>query len=102
MKGEHIMRHEQGHWNGIWSNMYIETTFMHYGKGPGGIVGVTLKPNVVKKWANSLHIPTEILKDLDNMRDRDTSKDLEFHREESKGQMKSDEKDRGCLRETLK
>ena len=69
MKGEHIMRHEQGYWNGIWSDMYIETTFMCYEKGPGGIVGVTLKPSIVKKWANSLHICTEILKDLDNMRD---------------------------------
>ena len=69
MKGEHITRHEQGYWNGISSDMYIETTFMHYGKGPVGIVGVTLKPSVVKKWPNSLHICTEILKDLDNMRD---------------------------------
>ena len=36
MKGEHVMRHQQGNWNGIWSGMYIETTFMCYGKGPGG------------------------------------------------------------------
>ena len=49
MKGEHVMRHQQGNWNGMWSGMYIETTFMCYGKGPGGIVGVTLKPRVVKK-----------------------------------------------------
>ena len=78
------MRHQQGHWNGVWSDMYIEATFMHYGKGPGGIVGVTLKPGVVKKWANSLYICTEILKDLDEMRDRETSKDLEIHKEEKR------------------
>ena len=53
---------------------------MRYGKGPGGIAGVTLKLGVVKKWANSLHICTEILKDLDEMRDREISKDLEFHK----------------------
>ena len=28
MKGEHVMRHNPGFWNGIWSDMYIETTFM--------------------------------------------------------------------------
>ena len=82
--------------------MYIETTFMRYGKGPGGIVVVTLKPGVVKKWANSLHICTQILKDLDNMRDRETLKSLEFHKEEAKGRMKSDEEDRAGLRNTLK
>ena len=63
------MRHQQGYWNSIWSDMYIETTLVYYGKGPGGIVGVTLKSGVVKKWSNSLHICTEILKDLDEIRD---------------------------------
>ena len=48
MKGEHVIRHQEGYWNGIWSDMFIETTFMRYGKGPGGIVGVTLQPKVVK------------------------------------------------------
>ena len=50
--------------------MLIETTFVRYGKGPGGIVGVTLQPNVVKKWANSFHITTQILKDLEDMREK--------------------------------
>ena len=49
MDGEHAMRHQEGYSDGIWSDMYIETTLMRYGKGPGGIVGVTLKPSVVKK-----------------------------------------------------
>jgi len=30
LKGEHVMRHNSGIWNGIWSDMYIETTFMRY------------------------------------------------------------------------
>lgn len=62
LKGEHVMRHNTGLWNGLWSDTFIETTFMHYGKGPGGIVvgvaggivaggivGVTLKPSTVKR-----------------------------------------------------
>ena len=48
LNGEHVMRHNPGVWNGILSDMFIETTFMRYGKGPGGLVGVTLKPSTVK------------------------------------------------------
>ena len=101
MKGEHVMRHQEGFWNGIWSDMFIETTLMRYGKGPGGIVGVTLKPTVVKKWANSLHIKTQIMADLDEMRERSTPKSQDFHKEESKGRIESDETDRSGIRKTL-
>ena len=44
LKGEHVMRHQDGIWNGIWVDMLIETTFMRYRKGPGGLIGVTLNP----------------------------------------------------------
>ena len=36
MKGQHAMHHNAGIWNGIWSDMFIETTFMRY--GPKGII----------------------------------------------------------------
>ena len=36
LKGEHVMRHKPGIWNAIWSDMFIENTFMRYGHGPGG------------------------------------------------------------------
>lgn len=58
MMGEHVVRHKDGYWNSKWSFMYMETTFIHHGKGPVGIVRVTLKPEVVKEWANSFHICT--------------------------------------------
>ncbi len=35
MKGEHVMHHVPGLWNGISSDMFIETTFMRYGHGLG-------------------------------------------------------------------
>lgn len=35
MKGNHVMRHTPGIWNGIWSDMYIESTFMRYGHEAG-------------------------------------------------------------------
>ena len=48
LKGEHVMRHQESYWNGKWSDMLIKTTFMKYGKGPGGLVGVTLEPKTMK------------------------------------------------------
>ena len=101
MKGEHVMRHQEGQWNGIWSDMYIESTFMRYGKGPGGLIGVTLKPSVVKKWANSLHICTQILKDLDEMREKPPNPSQSVHKEETVGRIRSDEEDRASIRTSL-
>ena len=48
MKGEHVMRHQDGLRNGIWSAMMIEITCMRYGKGPDGISGATTKPRSVQ------------------------------------------------------
>ena len=64
MKGEHAMHHIPGLWNGIWSDMYIETTFMRYGHGKRGIIGVTLKPETMKIWSLSLHICSKLEQDL--------------------------------------
>lgn len=33
MNGEHTVHHRSGLFNGIWTEMAIETTFMRYGKG---------------------------------------------------------------------
>ena len=81
--------------------MFIETTFMKYGKGPGGLVGVTLQPNVVKKWANRFHITTQILKDLDDMREKARPKSQEFHKEEAKVRRKSNKDDQAGIRKVL-
>ena len=44
--------------NAIWSDIYIESTFMRYGHSPGGIIGITVKPSTLKRWALSLHLCT--------------------------------------------
>ena len=62
MKGEHVTRHTPGNWNAIWTDMMIETTFMRYGKGPNGSIGITLKPESLKTWALSLHIGSVLAK----------------------------------------
>ena len=100
LKGEHVMRHQDGIWNGIWVDMLIETTFMRYGKGPGGLIGVTLNPETVKKWALSLHTCNNVLRDLDTMRNQ---KDIvkTYHKEELKSRIAADEVDRIKLRNML-
>ena len=69
LKGQHVMRHQPGLWNAIWSNMYIESTFMRYGHSPGGIIGITLKPSTLKRWALSRHLCSQIVKDVSEMKD---------------------------------
>ena len=72
MKGEHVMRHQCGLWNGIWSDMFIETTFMRYGHAPGGVIGITLKPETLKVWAWSLHTCSRLEADLDELIENST------------------------------
>ena len=38
MKGKHVIGHKPGLWNGIWSDIFIETTFMRYGNGQVAIL----------------------------------------------------------------
>ena len=65
------MHHNPGIFNGIWSDMAIETIFMRYGHGRSGITWLTLKPEAVKTWAFSMHACNSILKNLDIKRDSD-------------------------------
>ncbi len=51
----HVMRHNQGIWNAVWSYMIIESTFMRYGHLAGGLTRLTLKPSGLIRWALSLH-----------------------------------------------
>ena len=102
MKGEHVMHHSAGLWNGIWSDMMIETTFMRYGHAPGGIVGITLKPETPKVWALSLHACSRLDSDLDDMTDEDTqSKVVTTHKAEAKARIAEDKRDRDGIRQKL-
>jgi len=79
MSGSHVMRHVQGLWNRIWSDMFIETTFMRYGHGKAGII-----------------------EDVTTMRDCDSSCHSQgSHKEEAKGRITSDKTDRKGLQQKL-
>jgi len=98
MRGEHVMRHNPGLWNGIWSDMFIESTFMRYGHEDGGIIGITLKPSALKKWALSLHLCTRLKGDVLDMVERTTNKNVIRHKEEEEGRITADGADREKIR----
>ena len=99
MKGEHVTRHTPGIWNGMWTDTMIETTFMRYGKGPNGIIGITLKPNTIETWTMSLHIWSVLAKDISDMTSDDEHQHL--HKEETKARMTADATDRSKIRHKL-
>ena len=79
--------------------MMIETTFMRYGKGPNGIIGITLKPNTLKTWAPSLHICSVLAKDISDMTSDDKHQHL--HKDDMKARMTADATDRSKIRHKL-
>ena len=101
MRGEHTMRHKAGLWNGIWSDMWIETTFMRYGHGPNGIIGITLKPETMKWWAYSMHTCSRIAQDIANMSDDSVEREVICRKEEKPSRITSDAKDRNKIWEKL-
>ena len=102
LKGKHVMRHINSLWNEIWSDMFIESTFMRYGHGRAGIVGITLKPETLKTWALSRHICCQSLEDLAALQDK--SNECRFqvsHKEEAHARIESDKIDREALKSKL-
>jgi len=102
LKAEHVIHLKRGIFNGIWSDMAIETTYMRYGKGKSGIVGLTLKPETIKTWAHSLTACNKVIISLDSMRSQTShTQSSEKHKEESKSRIALDSKDRTSLHEKL-
>jgi hypothetical protein len=63
------MHHQQGIVNGIWSDMAIATTFMRYGHGHSGIIGLTMKPEALKTWAMGIHGINTLMADLNSVKE---------------------------------
>ena len=99
MKVEH-MNHESGYFSSIWSDMAIESTFMWYGQGHSGIIGITLKPQTLKVWNYSLHACNTLTGSLDKMCNSDAPLQTQ-HKEEMLATITSDSQDQTVLREKL-
>ena len=100
LKDEHIERHQDGHWNRIWTDMMIESTYMRHGEGPGGIIGTITKPRSLKIWSNSLPSFNDLLRDLDELRGRYPTQKI-IHKDEAEARIIADTKDRNALKRTL-
>jgi hypothetical protein len=83
--------------------MAIETTFMRYGHGQSGIIGVTLKPNTVNTWAYSMHACNTVVSNLDEMRQQYHNDQITqvHHKEEGTARIKLDTADHRILQEKL-
>ena len=75
------MRHNQGIWNAIRSDMFIESTFVRYGHQAGWLTGLTLKPSAVTIWALSLRTCSQPRGDLLAMKDKQNNKTTITHKE---------------------
>ncbi len=75
------MRHNQGIWNAIRSDMFIESTFVRYGHQAGCLTVLTLKPSAVTNMALSLHTCSQLRGDLLAMKDKQNNKTTITHNE---------------------
>ena len=97
------MHRNAGLFNGIWSDMAIETTFMRYGHGKSVIIGIILRPETLKTWAYSLYACNTVVSNMDQMRTQEqhVPASQTHHKEEAKARVKTDTKDRKALRDKL-
>ena len=63
--------------------MMIETTYMKFGKGSGGITGVATQPRTLEVWTKSQHIQNKLLSDLEYLRNKGESH-IKVYKEEPK------------------
>ena len=99
--GQHAVHIKDGIFNGIWSDMAIETTYMKVGKVPAGVIGVTANERSVSIWSNSHHLCGQLLTELADLSDMDNKVDKKTHKEEGIGRIKSDENDWSKIKTTL-
>ena len=101
VEGKHAMRHQPGIYNGQWSDLFIESTFMRYGHSPGGIIGFTLNSSAVKRWAYSLHICSQLRRDVFELSGEHQERCVTVHKEEGLGRIHADSADREKIRNKL-
>lgn len=75
--------------------------YCRYGHGKTGVVGITLKPETLKTWALSRHIFSQIVESITCLRDDNDDTSQTTHKEESKGRIAADKKDRLAIKTKL-
>ena len=78
--------------------MMSETTYMKYGKGSSGLIGITTNPRSVQIWSNSHHIFNGTLHNLERFTQEESNNVITTHKEESRARIVGDAEDRRKLR----
>ena len=95
MTGQHVMRHQDGLWNAMWSDLLIETTYMRYGHRPSGIIGSTLNKSTLAIWALSQSVCARMGLDIEAMKTHGSHQHVAYHKEETYLRMVADNSDNG-------
>ena len=74
---------------------------MIYDNGPGGVIGITLNPKALQRWALAHPISSQLENDLLDMKENHQSKEVTVHKEEGKSRINSDAEDRKKIRVKL-
>ena len=94
MKGDLVTRHHDGLWNGAWSDLFIETTYMRYAHGPSGIIGFTLNESTLAIWAFAFSTLVQLVNDIDEINDGKQYNVVITYKEERHSRIKEDSADR--------
>ena len=98
-KGKHVMRHCQGIWNAIWSDMFTESTFVRYRHQTGGLTWLTLNPSCVTRRAPRSYC--QLQGGLLAAKDKQNKKTTTTHNEGAPGRITTDASDRQKIKEAL-
>lgn len=86
--------------NSIFTDQFIESTYMRLGHGPGGVTGLAVNDIQMTKWALSFAICGEVCASLNRMSENETTT-ATVHKEESAKRIAADQKDRESVRRSL-
>ena len=95
------LHHTAGLWNGEWSDMFLETTWMRRGHGPGGIIRSAENPQTMVTWVSSMDAVKTLTGDLKKGSDNEDGEVRQKHKEEFPGRISSDGADRRAIRLAL-
>ena len=99
--GQQSLHHTTGLFNGEWSDMFIETTWMRKGHGPGGIIGNTENTETMATWVYSMDAVMTLTGDLKKMGNINEVECKEKHKEEFPSRIRHDGNDRRAIQQSL-
>lgn len=86
--------------NSIFTDQFIESTYMRLGHGPGGAAGLAVNNIQMTKWALSFAICGEVCSSLNRLSHNEPPTGT-FHKEESAKRIVADQKDRKSIQRSL-